>query len=523
MTVSSGHRATRPTARTPGGVAAGPVDVEDVRRRHPIEEVVAASGVQLHRTGRGWMGCCPFHEDTTASLSVAGIPDRFHCFGCGASGDVIDYIGRLHGVGFRESVTVLDHTRDHTPERRMPLGPLPRAAAAVLPPDSDVLAVVEPDRGYEINAMAWQWFSQPVAHAFAVSYLRNHRSIDLRPAELDLGHDLVGHTGHGWTPLVQHLRGRGVTDHELVAMDLAQASRQGRLIDTLRDRLIVPVTRAGGQVTGFVGRDTSGHPRAPKYRNPTLTATFDKSECLYRPTHRSVPDAAVVIVEGALDALAITAAASGPRLLEQVTPCATLGTTATPAQARQVVALSREPAVIALDGDQAGAEGTLRWVNAICRQAGQLALVSRLPDGLDPADWLARHGPDGLVAFHPTQRHTSRRILSPLDGAHCASDVLEVKAASPHLPGRELATLACATPDPVDTLVGDLRRLAPLLNPGAFTDLANGAVAEMTRNGFNRDHALTRALAQSVGRYSRPPPRHAERPTSSPCHLPDLR
>ena len=101
------------------------------------------------------------------------------------------------------------------------------------------------------------------------------------------------------------------------------------------------------------------------------------------------------------------------------------------------------PSVIALDGDQAGADGTLRWVDALCRQAGQLALVSRLPDGLDPADWLARHGPDGLVAFHPAQRHTTRDATSDA----------QVQAASPHLPGRELAALACAGSDPVRTLL----------------------------------------------------------------------
>ena len=160
--------------------------------------------------------------------------------------------------------------------------------------------------------------ARPVAHTFATSYLRHHRGIDLRSAELELGQALVGHTGHGWTNLVDHLRSRGVTDTELVAMDLAQTSRKGRLIDTLRDRLIIPVTHADGRITGFVGRDTSSNPRAPKYRNPTRTVTFDKSDCLYRPTHHCVPDAAVVIVEGALDALAITAAASRPRLIQQI-------------------------------------------------------------------------------------------------------------------------------------------------------------------------------------------------------------
>lgn len=86
------------------------VDVADVRRRHPIQDVVAAEGVELHRSGRGWMGCCPFHDDSTASLSVAGVQDRFHCFGCGVSGDVIDFVGRLRGLGFRDAVAHLDGT-----------------------------------------------------------------------------------------------------------------------------------------------------------------------------------------------------------------------------------------------------------------------------------------------------------------------------------------------------------------------------------------------------------------------------
>ncbi|WP_353509027.1 hypothetical protein [Intrasporangium sp.] len=77
-----------------------------------------------------------------------------------------------------------------------------------------------------------------------------------------------------------HLREHGVTDDELVTLDLAQPSRRGTLIDTFRDRLVVPVSDAHGRITGFVGRDTSGHPEAPKYRNPTHTALFDKSTCL---------------------------------------------------------------------------------------------------------------------------------------------------------------------------------------------------------------------------------------------------
>ena len=72
-------------------------DVAALRRTHPIETVVAASGVELTQRGQGFMGYCPFHEDSTASLSVGGIPERFHCFGCGAGGDVIEHVARFTG------------------------------------------------------------------------------------------------------------------------------------------------------------------------------------------------------------------------------------------------------------------------------------------------------------------------------------------------------------------------------------------------------------------------------------------
>ena len=502
MTLNTGARTTRPTA--------GAVDVEDVRRRHPIEEVVAASGVELHRTGRGWMGCCPFHDDSTASLSVAGVPDRFHCFGCGASGDVIDYIGRLHGVGFREAVAVLDNTA----EARMPPSPAPHVPTVSHGARSQVIADVDPGRGYEINSLAWQWFSRPVAHTFAVSYLRHHRRIDLRAAELELGQALVGHTGHGWTdpgrPPPRPRRHRRRARRDGPGADLASGTAHRH-----------PPRPAHHP------RHPPGRPdhrvRRPRHQRPPPSTEVPQPHPHRRPSTRASASTDRRTGPSPMRPSSSSKAPSTPspsppqpqcpRFIEQVAPCATLGATATPAQVQQVAGLSTEPVVIALDGDQAGADGTLRWVDALCRQAGQLALVSRLPDGLDPADWLARHGPDGLVAFHPAQRHTTRDATSDA----------QVQAASPHLPGRELAALACAGSDPVGTLLSDLQRLAPLLNRGALGDLANGAVAEMTRQGWNRGDAFTRELSRALGRDSRPPPRARDHTSPIPSRMPDLR
>ena len=87
-------------------LAGGSIDVAEVRRAHPIHEV-AASGVELQPRGHGFVGCCPFHEDVTPPVRGRR-PDRFHCFGCGASGDVIDYVRRRFDLGFVEAVASLE-------------------------------------------------------------------------------------------------------------------------------------------------------------------------------------------------------------------------------------------------------------------------------------------------------------------------------------------------------------------------------------------------------------------------------
>jgi DNA primase len=160
------------------------------------------------------------------------------------------------------------------------------------------------------------------------------------------------------------------------------------------------VVRAGGGIDGFIGRDTTGDPRAPKYRNPTRTSTFDKSTALYRPTHHGLDrDANVVVVEGALDALAVAATAALAGELSMFAPVTTSGVTVSTVQAQAVLALHPKPPVIALDGDRAGRQGTDRWLRALCVERGRPALVSRLPDGVDPAEWLQHHGVPGLPAF----------------------------------------------------------------------------------------------------------------------------
>lgn len=455
--------------------AAARVDVDRVRADHPIEQVVAAAGVELVPRGHGFMGCCPFHDDDTASMSVGGVPHRFHCFGCGASGDVIDFVSRLHGLSFRDAV---EHLHGAAIVPAPPIRPHARSRTGR---DAEPRPLIEPERAYEVNAIAWQYFSTPIATAFANQYLLHHRGIDLRALRAEFPRaPLVGSVGHAWSGQVDHLRANGVSNHEILAMDLGLRTRHGNIVDALRDRIIVPVTDPTGRINGFIGRDTSGDPRAPKYRNPTRTATFDKSTAHYRPSHHRVDlDGTVVVVEGVLDALAIAAAAARTGQTAAIAPCTANGVAVSDAQAAAVAQLHPGAIVIALDGDQAGAEGTLRWLARLAL-THRPAAVTRLPENLDPAEWLVRTGDPGLDAFHPT---------NPSLGG----------ATAPRQAGRELVQLSLPhAKDPVRDTVALLLPLAARLRPSAAAELLRQSEDEMTRSGWNPHGVFSRRLREEV-------------------------
>jgi DNA primase catalytic core len=371
------------------------VDVAAIRAAHPIEEVVAASGVELRPSGRAFMARCPFHvEDRHPSMSVGGLPGRYHCFACGAGGDVIDYVARFNGIGFRDAADRLTGGAAFT--GRIPTA-IPLAHRTT---DGPVLERTSASRIFQINELAWRYFTERPNLDHAEQYMLTERRIDLRAirSETD-GQPLVGYAPSTWRRLTDTLLREGVTPDELVDADLA-SRRDYRLIDAFRGRVVVPVRDSLGRIEGFIGRNITGDATAAKYRNPTKTATFDKSYALYRPTrHHLDPDGQAIVVEGVIDALAVTAAAASAGALERFAACATSGVTVSRVQAIKVVAITANPVIIVLDGDDAGAAGTTRWADMLVTQLSGQAEAVRLPAGLDPAGWLSLHGHGGLGAF----------------------------------------------------------------------------------------------------------------------------
>ena len=127
------------------------IDIHAVRRDNPLQAIAGAQ-VQLHRNGNEWKGCCPFHADRSPSFTIFADGERFHCFGCGASGDVLDYVMRLHALDMVDAA------------RRLGAGDLPKADLPKLPP-ADRL-----NRNAEALVI-WER-AVPAAGTLAESYLR---------------------------------------------------------------------------------------------------------------------------------------------------------------------------------------------------------------------------------------------------------------------------------------------------------------------------------------------------------------
>ncbi|TWH01763.1 DNA primase catalytic core [Nocardioides sp. J9] len=247
------------------------------------------------------------------------------------------------------------------------------------------------ERMVEINELTQAFFEDRFTDSWGRDYLTGRFGVDLAGDE----RFRPGQAPAGWTNLVDHLRGRGVRDAEMLATGVATEARTGRLIDRFRDRVMFPVIHEG-EVLGFVGRRrpdlTDDDKAGPKYLNTADTPLFHKGAQLFGVVDELLAEGAVpVIVEGPMDAVAVMIASAG--LYLGVAP---LGTSLTDEQAAQLAAVGRDP-IVATDADLAGqvaAERDFWMLTAHGMDPG----YARFPDGLDPADLLAQRGPAALTA-----------------------------------------------------------------------------------------------------------------------------
>jgi len=304
---------------------------ERLRDAVPVSELVGRR-VRLIRRGREFSGLCPFHNEKTPSFTVNDDKQFFHCFGCGAHGDVIGWVMRSEGLSYPEAV-----------ERLAEIAGIP------LPQRSERSRAAARERAslHEVLEHACVWFEQRLLSeegAAARTYLeaRGVAPETIKRFRLGFAPDRRG-------ALRRAMNDAGVDDQQLVAAGLAKQGDQGReLRDYFFGRVIFPITDRQGRIIAFGGRSMDPQARA-KYLNSPETTLFDKGRTLYNLHHarRAAHDGAdVLVVEGYMDVIALAQAGFSAAV-------APLGTALTEEQIQELWRLAPEP-VLCLDGDAAG-------------------------------------------------------------------------------------------------------------------------------------------------------------------------
>ncbi|MEX0913847.1 MAG: DNA primase, partial [Demequina sp.] len=267
-------------------------DIASVRERAPIEDIVGQH-VSLKSAGVGSLkGLCPFHDERSPSFHVRPGAGRWHCFGCGEGGDVIEFVMRMDGLPFAEAVEYLAERAGVTLRYESGGGPRKEGTAGMR------------KRLLEAHRVAAEFFVEglqtPEAQ-IARDFLKE-RGFGKEAAE-QFG---LGYAPQGWSHLLDHLRGKGFTEPELRATGLMSEGQRG-IYDRFRGRLIWPIRDVTGEVIGFGARKLYEDDQGPKYLNTPETALYKKSQVLYgldmaKGAVRS--QRRVVVVEGYTDVMA---------------------------------------------------------------------------------------------------------------------------------------------------------------------------------------------------------------------------
>jgi len=344
----------------------------ELRAASDIVQVIGEH-TRLKKAGRSWKGLCPFHNERTPSFTVDREKGLYHCFGCGAGGDVIHFVRQIDRLDFPEAVEALASRFGVTIPRRASRGPRDDRREKLL----------------EALAAAHRFYQAQLAKPGnkAAAYLKE------RDVSEELGKRLsLGYAPDSWDALSRALL-PAFPESLLVEAGLLQPRQEGKSgsYDRFRDRLLFVLRDERGRPVGFGGRTLSPEGE-PKYLNSPESPVFQKKRLLYglsdaRDAMRKHDRA--VVVEGYFDHLALVAAG-----IEETV--ASMGTALTPEQAGKLRRLA--PAVVVCyDGDPAGRAATRGALSHLLAE-GFSARVVRLPPGRDPHDVLRVEGPERLAA-----------------------------------------------------------------------------------------------------------------------------
>lgn len=331
---------------------------------------VVSQYVQLKKSGRSYMGCCPFHNERTPSFSVSQDKQLYHCFGCGVGGNVISFVMDKENMSFPEALQYLaERANIH----------LPKSSS------EDDAKYQKKETLYELNRVLANHYYTLLKHQpTALAYLKE-RGIDPQTIKT-FG---LGYAADQWQEACQYLRARQFKIDDMVDSGVEIKNDRGRFYDRFRNRLMIPIQNARDKIIGFGGRILSEEAHGPKYLNSPESLIFSKGTELFNLNRakKNIVDNQLIVVEGYMDVIALY-----QRGVKNTV--AALGTAFTPHHAKL---LSRyvDEIVLCFDGDQAGENATNKAI-AILKKSPLKIKVVRLNAEDDPDSYIRRNGVDAF-------------------------------------------------------------------------------------------------------------------------------
>jgi DNA primase len=347
--------------------------------------------VRLTRAGREFKGCCPFHNEKTASFTVNDEKQFYHCFGCGAHGDAIDFVMQHDNRNFIEALKLLAEE------------------AGMEVPEQTPQEAEKENRAHTIRNIleaATDFFEESLkkpGNKAALKYLKDRGLADETIASFRLGYAVSDGQA-----IRTHLKSMGYTDEDMISAGILSASTKGgEPYSFFRERVMFPVSDRRGRVVAFGGRILPEHLRPPqrgsyeppKYINSRDTDLFHKGRMLYGESHArqaARDNQPLIVVEGYLDSIACSQAGWSGAV-------APLGTALTEEQIGvlwNIITLEQKIPVLCFDGDKAGKRAAVRAAERVLPllKPNHSISFAFLPEDHDPDSLIRMQGSKAFEA-----------------------------------------------------------------------------------------------------------------------------
>lgn len=344
--------------------------IEEIRNKVDIVDVISEY-IQLKKQGRNYFGLCPFHGEKTPSFSVSADKQIYHCFGCGAGGNVFSFLMNIENCTFMEAAaTLAEKVHINLPIQN----------------EGSPFSEKSPDYAemFRAHDLLQKFYHHLLVNTkegtVAIEYLQQRGF-----TEEVINRFKIGYAPNTWDAASRFLEKRGFNLHEMAKAGLiVRKDSDGTYFDRFRDRIMFPIWDNQGRTIAFGGRIL--YEGEPKYLNSPETKIFNKSKTLYglhlaRPEIRKKQQ--VILFEGYVDVIAAHRAGVENGV-------ASLGTSLTDEQAN-IIRRNTENVTICYDSDNAGINAAYRAASVLTN-AGCTVRVSKMPEGFDPDDYIRTYG-----------------------------------------------------------------------------------------------------------------------------------